>query len=85
VRRPQGELWMWAKRRRRPRTNPVNRARSDARACGRVKRSNVAVQAPSRRPSASRVREIRMHGLKGGPALSPLNNNVNARRGRIYQ
>jgi hypothetical protein len=26
------------------------------------------------RPSVSRVREIRMHGLKGGLALSPMNN-----------
>jgi hypothetical protein len=25
---------------------------------------------PSERPSVSRVREIRTHGLKGGPALS---------------
>ena len=25
------------------------------------------------RPPVSRVREIRMHGLKGGPALSPVN------------
>ena len=28
----------------------------------------------SERPSVSRVREIRMHGLKGGPALSPMTN-----------
>ena len=26
------------------------------------------------RPPVSRVREIRMHGLKGGPAPSPLDN-----------
>ena len=28
------------------------------------------------RPSVSRVREIRMHGLKGGPALSLMSNIV---------
>ena len=33
----------------------------------------------------SRVREIRTHGLKGGPALSRLSFNLNARKGRIYQ
>jgi hypothetical protein len=31
------------------------------------------------------VREIRKHGLKGGPALSSLSINLNAREGRIYQ
>jgi hypothetical protein len=31
-----------------------------------------AAHAPTRRPSVSRVREIRTHGLKGGPALSPM-------------
>ena len=31
-----------------------------------------AVHAASRRPSVSRVPEIGMHGLKGGPALSPM-------------
>jgi hypothetical protein len=30
------------------------------------------VHAPSRRPSVSRVPEIGTHGLKGGPALSPV-------------
>ena len=30
------------------------------------------VHASFRRPSVSRVREIRTHGLKGGPALSPM-------------
>ena len=32
------------------------------------------VQVTPGRPSASRVREIRTHGLKGGPALSPMTN-----------
>jgi hypothetical protein len=32
------------------------------------------VHAPSRRPSVSRVPEIGTHGLKGGPALSPMTN-----------
>ena len=31
-----------------------------------------AAHAPSRRPSVSRVPEIGTHGLKGGPALSPM-------------
>jgi hypothetical protein len=31
-----------------------------------------SAHASTRRPSVSRVREIRMHGLKGGPALSPM-------------
>jgi hypothetical protein len=37
------------------------------------------------RPPVSRVREIRMHGLKGGPVLSTMSINLNARKGRIYQ
>lgn len=36
-------------------------------------------------PPVSRVREIRTHGLKGGPALTCLGFNLNARQGRIYQ
>jgi hypothetical protein len=36
-------------------------------------------------PPVSRVRVIRMHGLKGGPALACLCFNHNARQGRIYQ
>jgi hypothetical protein len=37
------------------------------------------------RPSVSRVREIRMHGLKGGLALSPMNYMFPKRKGKIYQ
>ena len=35
------------------------------------------VHAPSRRPSVSRVPEIGTHGLKGGPALSPMKFHLN--------
>ena len=35
-----------------------------------------AMHAASRRPSVSRVPEIGMHGLKGGPALSPMTSTV---------
>ena len=38
-----------------------------------------------KRPLVSRVREIRTHGLKGGPVLSTMSINLNARKGRIYQ
>jgi hypothetical protein len=31
------------------------------------------------RPPVSRVREIRTHGLKGGPVLSTMSNNLTAR------
>ena len=85
VRRPQRELGTGAKRRTSPRQRTMKRTRSDARARVRGRRGGVVVQAPSRRPSASRVREIRKHGLKGGPVLSTMSLNLNARRGRIYQ
>jgi hypothetical protein len=35
----------------------------------------VCVMLRHERPPVSRVREIRMHGLKGGPALSPVDNH----------
>ena len=84
VRQLQRELWAVAKRRTTPPQRTTKRSRADTRE--RVRGgSGVVVQAPSRRPSASRVREIRKHGLKGGPALSTVSNNLTARRGRIYQ
>ena len=84
VRQPQRELWAGAKRRITSRQRMQKRARVDTRE--RVRgRAVVVVQAPSGRPSASRVREIRKHGLKGGPALSTMSNNLSARKGRIYQ
>ena len=49
------------------------------------RRGDSSAHAASGGPSASRVREIRKHGLKGGPAFSPLSFNLNARKGRIYQ
>jgi hypothetical protein len=74
VRQPQRGLWAGAERRlpQRPFTN--EHARSDARGCVTSQSGRAAVHAPSRRPSVSRVREIRTHGLKGGSALSPMNN-----------
>ena len=41
-------------------------------------------QATEQRPSVSRVRENRTHGLKGGSALSP-RSTTSQRKGRIYQ
>ena len=74
VRQPQRGLWAGAERQRSSRQNPTRRARGDAHARGRCRGDHAIVHAPSRRPSASRVREIRKHGLKGGSALSPMNN-----------
>ena len=67
ARQPQPELRMPANR---PRAS-TSRLRTDSRS----ERRDVAVRAEhaaSGRPSVSRVREIRTHGLKGGPALSPM-------------
>ncbi len=74
VQQPQHELWAGAERQGAPRRHMEKRARSDARAYMWRWSGSLAVQAPSRRPSVSRVREIRMHGLKGGLALSSMNN-----------
>jgi hypothetical protein len=50
---------------------PPSRLRRDAR--GALREGAIrAVHATARRPSVSRVPEIGMHGLKGGPALSPM-------------
>ena len=72
VRQPQDGLWAGAKRQvaHRPRREPGTR--SDACVLPPDPCVVPAVHAPSRRPSASRVREIRTHGLKGGPAPSPV-------------
>jgi hypothetical protein len=72
VRQPQYELcggakWQVASQRR-----MHNIAWGDARASMRCRDASLAVQAPPRRPSVSRVREIRKHGLKGGLALLPV-------------
>ncbi len=74
VRQPQRGLWAGAERRlpQWPFTN--EHARSDARGCVTSLSGRAVVHAPSRRPSVSRVREIRTRGLKGGSALSPMNN-----------
>jgi hypothetical protein len=75
VQQPQRELWARDKRLDRLREHATKHARADIRACARTGSVRSVVQAPSRRPSASRVREIRKHGLKGGSALSPMNNS----------
>jgi len=74
ARRPQGELPVEAKRTRLVRNRATEAARRDARVAVRVHARVGVVHASLGRPSASRVREIRMHGLKGGPAPSPMRN-----------
>jgi len=77
VRQPQRELWAGAKRCVSPQSSTNEHVRGDApRACVQSSDEAVTVHAPSRRPSASRVREIRKHGLKGGSALSPMTNLI---------
>jgi hypothetical protein len=85
VRQPQRELWATAKRRRSSRQRTIKHAWRDAHACVQSLDEVVVVHAASGRPSVSRVPEIGKHGLKGGPALSTMSINLNARRGRIYQ
>jgi hypothetical protein len=67
ARQPRHELGSHAKR------PPVSRSRlrCDDRSAFRDGADRV-VHAASRRPSVSRVPEIGTHGLKGGPALSPI-------------
>jgi hypothetical protein len=72
VREPQRELWAGAELRGSLRHRTAKCMRRDARVCVRGRGDHV-VHAPSRRPSVSRVREIRTHGLKGGSAPSPMN------------
>jgi hypothetical protein len=71
ARQPRHELWTLAKRLR----VPMSRLRTDLRSVVRVI-GHRGVHAASGRPSVSRVPEIGMHGLKGGPALSPMTINV---------
>ena len=72
VRQPQRELWSRAKRWLLLLERREKRARGDARPCLHAGRKETPTQARSGRPSVSRVREIRTHGLKGGPALSSM-------------
>ena len=64
---PRPELGASAKRHR----VTTSRLRRDVRGALRGV-GGRAVHAASQRPSVSRVPEIGMHGLKGGPALSPM-------------
>jgi hypothetical protein len=64
---PRHELGPYAKRR----ATAMVRSRRDIREAFRAVAVRAA-HAASRRPSVSRVPEIGMHGLKGGPALSPM-------------
>ena len=74
VRQPQRGLWAGAERRPPQWQLTDEHARGDARGCVTRWSGRVGVHAPSRRPSVSRVPEIGTHGLKGGPALSPMTN-----------
>lgn len=67
ARQPRHELATYAK----PFPASMPRLRCDARSVLRALAAR-AVHATSRRPSVSRVPEIGTHGLKGGPALSPM-------------
>jgi len=68
------ELWTRAERSAGVMLSTEQVRRSDARRAVRpVKLPDV--HASSRRPSVSRVPEIGTHGLKGGPALSPVTFN----------
>jgi hypothetical protein len=67
ARQPRHELGLPAKRLR----VLMARLRTDLRSVLRVI-CHRGVHAASRRPSVSRVPEIGTHGLKGGPALSPM-------------
>ena len=72
VRQPQSELWTGAERQRSSWSSPIRRARGDVRVRGRGSDDCVVAHAPFGRPSVSRVPEIGMHGLKGGPVFSLL-------------
>ena len=67
AREPGRELWAGAERHATLSGDPTKPVRSDARTGGCTSGRWLAVHAPSRRPSVSRVREIRTHGLNGGP------------------
>ena len=67
ARQPQHELWTPAKRLH----SSMSRLRTDPRGAPRAI-GVCGVHAASGRPSVSRVPEIGTHGLKGGPALSPM-------------
>jgi len=68
---PRPPLWTPAK----PTCDSQTRRRRDDRRSFGIGTSQ-AVHAGSGRPSVSRVPEIGTHGLKGGPALSPMQFNV---------
>jgi hypothetical protein len=71
AREPRRELWAAAKRWPARCFPTVNPARSDVPSVVGERVRGSAVHALQRRPSVSRVREIRTHGLKGGPTPSP--------------
>jgi hypothetical protein len=80
VRQPQGGLWAEAKSTALWQCTTRTARRSDDRREVSAQARGTAVQASSRRPSASRVREIRMHGLRGGPAFSQPSLQLTERR-----
>ena len=72
---PLNELWTSAERRVRVLPRIAYLRRGDALGAMRTI-TRPGVHASSGRPSVSRVPEIGTHGLKGGPALSPMQHNV---------
>ena len=83
ARHPQRELWVRAKSGEASTTTRA-RPRRDGRGSLGPSRPRTVMQATPRRPSGSRVREIRKHGLNGGPE-SLLMTRVPRKGLRIYQ
>jgi hypothetical protein len=77
ARQPLTALWTGAERLAGLRQHIDNSPWSDTRGTVRLQGVRFAVHASSRRPSVSRVPEIGTHGLKGGPALSPMKFHLN--------
>ena len=71
ARQPRRGLWAAAKRRLARCFPAVHPVRNDTPTVAWERVRESAVHALQRRPSVSRVREIRTHGLKGGPTPSP--------------
>jgi hypothetical protein len=77
ARQPLPALWTGAERLAALRQRIDYAPRSDTRGTVRLQGVRSAVHAWSGRPSESRVPEIGTHGLKGGPAPSPMTFHLN--------
>jgi hypothetical protein len=84
ARQPRRELWVLAKWWSKRHASVVHPIGNDTPTVARERARGAATHALPRRPSVSRVREIRTHGLKGGPAPSRVFTHSDG-RGRIYQ